>query len=203
MEVDKSKSFFQENAISISAIVVSFCALFVSFYQTSIMREQQYASVRPLIIMGNSMGSNDEDSTGYFKLLVWNKGIGPALIKYVDIEYKGQHYSEFDFSKIVNKMMNRPEAILISSVTSNATASAVGTGEEITMFEMNDKKLCFAFIDAYTKSRRQDEFNATIYFTDVYDRFFKISMNGQQVFPSSKQEIMAIVPENLKSFIEF
>ena len=185
------------------ATIVSFCALSVSFYQTSIMREQQYASVRPLIIMGNSIGRNDEDSTGYFKLQIWNRGIGPALIKYVDIEYKGQHYSEFDFAKIANKMMNRSESTEISSVTSNATASAISANEETTMFEMSDKKLCFAFINAYSQSKNNNEFNATVYFTDVYDRYFKISMNGQKVLPTSKKEIMSVVPENLKSFIEF
>lgn len=149
------------------------------------------------------MGRNDEDSTGYFKLLIWNRGIGPALIKYVDIEYKGQHYSEFDFAKIANKMMNRSESTEISSVTSNATASAISANEETTMFEMSDKKLCFAFINAYSQSKNNKEFNTTVYFTDVYDRYFKISMNGQKVLPTSKKEIMAVVPENLKSFIEF
>jgi hypothetical protein len=58
--MDKNK-FFNENALSIAAIVVSLCAMFISFYQTNIMREQQYASVRPLVIVGNSMDINEKD----------------------------------------------------------------------------------------------------------------------------------------------
>jgi hypothetical protein len=203
MTTDTKKSFLNQNAISIMAAIVSACALAVSFYQTSIMREQQYASVRPIVTMGNSMMTNDEDSTGYSKIMIWNRGIGPALIKYVDMEYKGQHYSEFEFQKIVNRMLNRPDSLAISCMTSNATAAAVSANEEITMFEINDKKLCFQFNQAYFQAKKNNEFNATVYYTDVYDRYFKISMDGQKVLPSSKKEILSVVPERIKPFVEF
>jgi hypothetical protein len=203
MTTETKKSFLNQNAISIMAAIVSACALAVSFYQTSIMREQQYASVRPLVMMGNSMMTNDEDSTGYSKILIWNRGIGPALIKYVDMEYKGQHYSEFEFQKIANRMLNRPDSLVISCMTSNATAAAVSANEEITMFEINDKKLCYKFNQVYFQAKNKGEFSATVYYTDVYDRYFKISMDGQKVLPSSKKEILSVVPEKIKPFVEF
>jgi hypothetical protein len=199
----EKKSFLNQNAISIMAAIVSACALAVSFYQTSIMREQQYASVRPLIMIGNSMMTNDEDSTGSSKILIWNRGIGPALIKYVDIEYKGQHYSEFELQKIVNKMLNRPDSIVISCMTSNATAASVSANEEIVMFELTDKKLCYQFNQVYFQAKNNGNFKATVYFTDVYDRYFKISMNGQKVYPSTKAEIFSVVPERIKPYVEF
>jgi hypothetical protein len=154
-------------------------------------------------MIGNSMGTNDSDSSGYSKIMLWNRGIGPALIKYVDFEYKRQHYSEFEFQKIVNKMLNRPDSLSISCMTSNATAAAVSANEEITMFEMNDKKLSYQFNRLYFEAKNKGEFNATVYFTDVYDRYFKVSMNGQKAYPSSKKEILSIVPEKIRPYIEF
>jgi hypothetical protein len=203
MTSETNNSFLNQNAISIMAAIVSACALAVSFYQTSIMREQQYASVRPIVTMGNSMMTNDEDSTGYSKIMIWNRGIGPALIKYVDMEYKGQHYSEFEFQKIANRMLNRPDSLAISCMTSNATAAAVSANEEITMFEINDKKLCYQFNQVYFQAKNKGEFSATVYYTDVYDRYFKISMDGQKVLSSSKKEILSVVPERIKPFVEF
>ncbi len=199
----EKKNFFNQNAISIMAAIVSACALAVSFYQTSIMREQQYASVRPLVMIGNSMGSNGEDSTGYSKLIIWNRGIGPALIKYVDFEYEGVHYSEFDFTKLTNKMLNRPDSEVISTTTSNATSSAISAGEEITMIEIGDKKLCYDFNSVYFEARNKGKLNATVYFTDVYDRYFKVSMNGQKALPSSQKEILSVIPEKIRQHIEF
>lgn len=197
------KIFFQRNAISIMATVVSFCALFVSFYQTNIMREQQYASVRPLIIVGNSMGLDDSDSTGYTKLIVWNRGIGPALIKYVDFEYKGEHFAEFEFQKLYKKMTQTTDNEFLGFINSNATGAPISPDSEIVMVEMNDEKRCYLFNKVYFEARNKGELNITVYFTDVYDRYFKISMNGQKTLPSSQKEILSVIPEKVRQHIEF
>ena len=198
----EKKNFFNQNAISIMAAVVSMCALILSFYQTSIMREQQYASVRPLLIVGNSMDSN-VDSTGRSELFIWNRGIGPALIKYVDIQYKGKHYSEYEFQNVMRLMLNiKDTTVLIPTMVSTATAAPIAASEEIKMIDIQDKKICYLFNQAYFKAGNSGELDITIYFSDVYDRLFKTSLRSHKILPTTKAEIEAVVAPRVRAFMD-
>jgi hypothetical protein len=199
----EQKGFFKENAISIMAAIVSLCALFVSFYQTNIMREQQYASVRPLVLVGNSMDTNVEDSTGRSEIFIWNKGIGPAIIKYVDFEYKGKHYSEFQLQDILHEITQLGDSsTYIPTRTSSATASAIAAGSELQMFKIHDKKHCFIFNNAYFAALQKDELNITVYFTDVYDRLFKTSLRSHKTEATTIREIEKVIPKEVRKYID-
>ncbi|MCB0641792.1 MAG: hypothetical protein KDC44_09145, partial [Phaeodactylibacter sp.] len=69
--------------ISIAAIIVSVCALFISIFEVRIMREQQHAMAWPYIEW--LPGYAEERLT----LTVENKGIGPAVIKKIKMEVEG------------------------------------------------------------------------------------------------------------------
>ncbi len=197
----EKKSFFNQNAISIMAAIVSICALFVSFYQTKIMREQQYASVKPLIIVGNSMDTN-LDSTGRTELLIWNKGIGPALIKYVNFRYKEHNYAEFEFQKIANMMIGRPIETPLAMVTSSASFSPIGATDQITMFKITNPKYCYLFNYAYFDALKSGEFDVIVYFTDIYDRLYKTSLRKNKTVTATKEEMQATMPKELKEYME-
>jgi hypothetical protein len=72
-----------QTMIGISAIILSVCGLFVSFYEASIIREHQRASVWPNIEIGPSFTS------GQLAFHVTNTGIGPAKVEAVNVSYKG------------------------------------------------------------------------------------------------------------------
>ena len=76
--------------VSLSAVVLSICGLFVAIYETSLMREQQeimrqeqYASVWPHIEIGPS--SLDD----IYQIRIQNTGVGPAQIRGAAIKWNG------------------------------------------------------------------------------------------------------------------
>ena len=68
-----------EMLVAFSAIIISLSALAVSLYETSLIRQQQHASVWPHVMVGPSIQSER------FMFLVSNTGIGPARIKDVEV----------------------------------------------------------------------------------------------------------------------
>ncbi len=84
-----------DRILSICAILIGVMTLIVYYVQTRLLMEQQHANVWPCIELS---GTNFGDGSGIkedFKINVINKGIGPALIKKVEIKYKGKTYNEF------------------------------------------------------------------------------------------------------------
>lgn len=70
-----------EMLVGISAVVIGLCALGVSMYETSLMREEQRAAVMPILELGRSYNvSSTDPSKNRFALLAQNVGIGPARV---------------------------------------------------------------------------------------------------------------------------
>jgi hypothetical protein len=86
-----SKSFWtSDRLLSLSAVLISVCTLIVFLYQTNLIRKQQYMSVFPYVNLGHS-GSFTENYT----LILQNNGIGPAIIKSVEVESSdGEKYAD-------------------------------------------------------------------------------------------------------------
>jgi len=97
MEENKEKSNNQiqwttEKVMSTSALFISVISLMAIMYQSYLAREentliqkQQSASVLPYLSQWNSNINNR------YKLIIGNKGVGPAFIKKVDIVYDSIH----------------------------------------------------------------------------------------------------------------
>jgi hypothetical protein len=92
-EPETKKSSLKLNAdklIGIMATIVSLCALSVSFYQVSIERKHQLASMWPSVSISTITNIASDSLQNTFAIRIDNKGIGPAIIKDVKIWYKGQ-----------------------------------------------------------------------------------------------------------------
>lgn len=85
--MSKTRKWNADKTVSLSAILISLMTLFVSLYQTNMIRQQQRLSVLPYLSFGNynTGGAN-------YKLMLSNDGIGPAFIESVEISYKGKTY---------------------------------------------------------------------------------------------------------------
>lgn len=81
-ETPRKKGIQAEMLVAVSAVFIGVCALVVSLYEAKLMREEQRASVLPIIELGRSHYVR-EDSPGKWRLSLHaeNVGIGPALIK--------------------------------------------------------------------------------------------------------------------------
>ncbi len=79
--------------LSILAVVSSFCAIGITFYQAYLQRTQQYASVMPILKCLNT--SMLENGHGYAFICV-NNGLGPAFIEEATYVYNDKSYDSID-----------------------------------------------------------------------------------------------------------
>lgn len=77
-----------ELLLGLSAVFLSASALIVSIVQTTIFKEQQYASVWPYLQTTASFRS------GSYDYGIENKGVGPAIVKSFEYMYKGSSYGD-------------------------------------------------------------------------------------------------------------
>jgi len=75
-----------ELLLGISATFLSLAALVVSVFQTKIAREQQQASVWPYLQTDKNHIENE------FSLELTNAGVGPAIIRHVEVRYQGKSF---------------------------------------------------------------------------------------------------------------
>jgi hypothetical protein len=79
-----------EMIISISATIISLCALVTTYWQTRINREWQQASVWPRLTFVPGSSTNTDTNTATYELGLANVGIGPALITDFIVKYRGE-----------------------------------------------------------------------------------------------------------------
>lgn len=78
------RKFNADRIVAFTAILISVCALVVSFYEVRIMRTQQEASVWPYVLLNQNFNSEG------FAIMAMNKGIGPAKIESLILRVDGE-----------------------------------------------------------------------------------------------------------------
>lgn len=96
-KVKKTVLWKDERLLSITALLISVGTLLVFLYQTNLVRKQQYMSVLPYLEFQNHATFSKD-----FKLVLKNKGIGPALITSRNIVINGRKY-DLDVGMYVEK----------------------------------------------------------------------------------------------------
>lgn len=83
------RRFNSEVFVSISALIVSVCALVVTIRQTIIAQAQLNGSVWPNLLISNQTPNNEA-----YTLLMTNQGIGPAIIHKIEVVHQGVAYAD-------------------------------------------------------------------------------------------------------------
>jgi len=83
MSNNQKPRFKADRIVAFSAILISLCALIVSFYEVRIMRSQQKASLYPHLQISEQYGPDG------FAIEAKNKGIGPAKIESLRVLVEG------------------------------------------------------------------------------------------------------------------
>ena len=83
--------------VALSAVLLSVCGLFISIYETSLIRQAQRASVWPYVQVGVSITQEG------IKLWVQNTGVGPARIQAGAVTYKGE--TQADWSDLIRSVV--------------------------------------------------------------------------------------------------
>ena len=87
--------------VSLAALVTAVAAVIITMEQTKVMREEAALerrnariSVMPSVWLGTHIGE-DEDG-GYYKVVMTNKGLGPAVLETFAVTYKGEPVYNWD-----------------------------------------------------------------------------------------------------------
>lgn len=110
---------------AIVASLIGLLALAVAGYTAWIQREQVRAQVWPYLIGGSSSASND---------LIWiNKGVGPAIIRSVEVGFDGRSHA--DWSSVLHALEPKPEGWRQSFLAGNV----VSAGETVTWLHFSTR----------------------------------------------------------------
>ena len=109
--------------IALSAALVSMCALCVSMYEVSLMREQQKAAVWPYL----EVLSSNRDG---WELQVSNRGVGPAIIEAVVVTVDGVEVE--DWPEVSKLLLGHTTA----TVTSKFNGRVIPQGDSVRVYRV-------------------------------------------------------------------
>jgi|GEM_PF-1107165 len=154
-----------ELLLGVSATFLSLAALVVSVFQTRIDREQQYASVWPrLAIVREVMDRN-------FTISIANQGVGPAIVKSIDVEYRGKKYP--NLSSLLFQTTGHLNGGYYSGDIGNEDVIKAADDVSLFMLVKNDEMLSNKLKDVVTDSL----FHLRIRYADVYGNCWELDQN--------------------------
>lgn len=146
---------FGEYAVAATAFFVSICSLFIYVYQSKIMSEQQQVAVWPFLQWSKS---NLEG----FALHATNKGVGPAIVRKVQMQYQGKavasNHALVDAVVGVESKMRWLNSTLEENVLS--------PGEKILILQVVDPAEAKAFEEKLSAGK----FSMTVTYCSIYGR---------------------------------
>jgi hypothetical protein len=135
-------SMSTDRIVSLSAMVVGVGSLFVIAYQTHLMRQAQFASALPYLMV--SVQSNSEGAY----LVLANTGVGPALLENVRIRYDGRTVDEDPHDFFVRMRPDRNIPAL--SVDHLAVGRLIPAGDRLMTLGMDGDERGRMLIDLLT-----------------------------------------------------
>ncbi|MBC8110524.1 MAG: hypothetical protein H7Y04_05635 [Verrucomicrobia bacterium] len=140
----KPEVLFSVLSLSVSLFSLSFIVI-----QTNIMQSQQQASVWPYLELKLGILENK------FYVDVQNKGVGPAIVEFVEFEHKGIKYDSFE--KLAKFIVNDSTFNYSNIITVSIQKSVLSASEKIRIFQANElrhaTKLIYATSDIKIKIR--------------------------------------------------
>ena len=187
MDTDDHKSKFSDwirspqTMIALSAVVLSVCGLFISIYETSLIREQQRASVWPNVEIQPSI-RNDS-----LKIFVQNSGIGPARIMNASVSYQGE--VKDNWADVINSFNFRSDEMSdYQSLIQGSVLPPDSEQEMIFRVASSAENPQTNLAIQIGRSILQENLNITICYCSVYDECWTTQLshlikktNGEQV----------------------
>ena len=168
--------------LSILAVISSFCAIGITFYQAYLQRTQQYASVMP--VLDNYVNNGDQGKSYRFEYVFINSGIGPAFIKEYAYFYQGKPQKSFGavLREIALDKVGRRTASLDTRQFEDFQYSnfwvnrVMPSNQEIKLVSITDPKARWVY-EAYNRG----DINVKMRYASIYDE--------QWVFESAPAKI--------------
>lgn len=142
-----------EYLVAATAFFVSICTLGVYLYQSRLMTQQQHVSVWPYVewYFGNLTD---------YHLAAQNKGVGPAIIRKVDMRLDGKPVADMS-ALLVAVLGDRPGFVL---ETSTLLGRVLAPREEVMAFVIHDPKNKTRFEEQFERH----QFTMQITYCSIY-----------------------------------
>lgn len=151
-------------ALALAAVVLSICALVVSFVQTTVMRAQQQASVWPRLTADLSVNLSPDS----LKLTVRNAGVGPAQLEWAQATLDGKPLG--GWTELISRSApaSAPKETRASIIWNSLTGAVLVPGEERVAFRATGEPARWVD-DASTRV------GLTMCYCSVFDRCWQLS----------------------------
>ena len=151
-----------EMIVGLSAVFIGVCALAVSVYETQLMREEQRASVLPILELSRSYYiSEDAENRAAWRMSfqVENVGIGPARVLDFSVTVDGEPQN--DWRTAIRELIGRD--VLVAYGQSTINGRTIPPERQVTMFDLTNTEL------AHDIKKEIDRLDFTACFCSVYD----------------------------------
>ena len=163
--------------LALIAVMISICTMIISLVETSIMQKQQQAmtesakaSVWPYVTSLTTTGAADGETQ--FKIVVENKGVGPALINQMEVRYNDQPID----NSIVNMIRKHCPDALVTNFSSNVTQKMVLSPGEIKSIISIDLKE----VDVMSFAQFTEKVSTHYCYSNIYGDIW-ISLDGTPI----------------------
>jgi hypothetical protein len=153
--------FKSEFIVALAAIVVSVMTLFVYIYQARIMMDQQHTSVWPYVAWNFSFF--DEGKTQELYISVVNKGVGPALVKDVQLTLDGTPYFPTKYDELLKELFGQTRRDSLWIIYENVSNIVMAPGDEVKLFYVK------SWQGAQIPEVEWQRFKASLCYCSVYD----------------------------------
>jgi hypothetical protein len=156
--------------LGVSATLLSLCALVVAIIQTRIAREQQHASVWPYLQIGSARLERA------FTMVLENKGVGPAVIRQVEVARGGQP------APTLTALLNReiPDFEGPRFFVALRPGDVVKAGETLRLFHIDRDSARADHLQAFVEDAG---FLMRVTYADVYGNCWRSSTRGVAPLP--------------------
>ena len=150
-----------DRILSVTAMLIGVATFSIYLVQTRLIIDQQHANVWPCVLVAYN-NSGERQGKESFEVTVKNKGIGPAIVKRVDILYKGKRYESFgDLFRLV-----KPQEM--EWMNSGLEGVTMSPSEEIKPIQIPLSEAGVRF----TKLMYSGEVKVKIYYQSVYKKCY-------------------------------
>lgn len=153
-----------DRIVGVSAIVISLATLTVLIFQTNLMHEQRRQSVFPYLMIGN-YGTNTPD----FKIVLENKGVGPALIESVKVNYQDSTYL-MDLPNFLYQNIKEMDSISNIYHSNIFEGYLIKPGEQIPILQIdNSLQDATKLLNVFRDLQQNGNLGFEIVFKSIYD----------------------------------
>lgn len=156
--------------VGLSALVLSLCGLFISIYETRIVREEQRASVWPHVEVGTSVNAER------VRFHVRNTGVGPARIRAAAVLHRGDTLSGWE--EMLRRVADGPLGLTgrSFSLINGAVLPPNAPREEIFELTTDDVSSPEGLVDELRQAVLDGDVDVTTCYCSVYDECWKADL---------------------------